>query len=119
MVVGLSLRICEAIRKTEAGKKISILNFQFSIFFITFAPTFQGVLAHLARALDWQSKGDRFESDMLHKQNHSTTMLTERVLASLSTTVILCLPRDGRKVYLWKSRVEPKYSESICQKTVA
>ena len=25
-----------------------------------------GALAHLARALDWQSKGDRFESDMLH-----------------------------------------------------
>ena len=29
----------------------------------------KGVLAHLARALDWQSKGDRFESDMLHKKN--------------------------------------------------
>lgn len=27
---------------------------------------FLGVLAHLARALDWQSKGDRFESDILH-----------------------------------------------------
>ena len=26
----------------------------------------KGALAHLARALDWQSKGDRFESDMLH-----------------------------------------------------
>ena len=25
-----------------------------------------GALAHLARALDWQSKGARFESDMLH-----------------------------------------------------
>lgn len=29
-----------------------------------------GGLAHLARALDWQSKGDRFESDILH---HSFT----------------------------------------------
>ena len=28
--------------------------------------THLGALAHLARALDWQSKGDRFESDMLH-----------------------------------------------------
>ena len=28
-----------------------------------------GALAHLARALDWQSKGDRFESDMLHKKS--------------------------------------------------
>ena len=27
----------------------------------------KGVLAHPARALDWQSKGDRFESDILHK----------------------------------------------------
>lgn len=26
-----------------------------------------GALAHLARASDWQSEGDRFESDMLHK----------------------------------------------------
>ena len=26
-----------------------------------------GALAHLARALDWQSKGDEFESRMLHK----------------------------------------------------
>ena len=26
-----------------------------------------GALAHLARALDWQSKGDRFESDILHR----------------------------------------------------
>ena len=26
----------------------------------------QGALAHLARALDWQSKGDEFESRMLH-----------------------------------------------------
>lgn len=25
-----------------------------------------GALAHLARATDWQSVGDRFESDMLH-----------------------------------------------------
>ena len=26
-----------------------------------------GALAHLARAFDWQSKGDEFESRMLHK----------------------------------------------------
>ena len=26
----------------------------------------KGALAHLARALDWQSKGDEFESRMLH-----------------------------------------------------
>ncbi len=27
---------------------------------------FPGALAHLARALDWQSKGGEFESRMLH-----------------------------------------------------
>ena len=34
-----------------------------------------GALAHLARALDWQSKGDEFESRMLHhfSDNFSTT----------------------------------------------
>lgn len=37
----------------------------------------RGALAHLARASDWQSEGDRFESDMLHnltasnKKRHS------------------------------------------------
>ena len=28
--------------------------------------TVNGALAHPARASDWQSEGDRFESDMLH-----------------------------------------------------
>ena len=35
---------------------------------------FLGVLAHLARALDWQSKGDRFESDMLHTKAKRFTL---------------------------------------------
>ena len=30
----------------------------------------KGALAHLARALDWQSKGDEFESRMLHEKNN-------------------------------------------------
>ena len=30
-----------------------------------------GALAHLARALPWHGRGDRFESDMLHQQNNS------------------------------------------------
>ena len=29
---------------------------------------FEGALAHLARALDWQSKGDEFDPRMLHKK---------------------------------------------------
>ncbi len=28
-----------------------------------------GELAHLARALAWQARGGRFESDILHRQN--------------------------------------------------
>ncbi len=28
--------------------------------------TLHGALAHLARAFDWQSRGDQFESGMLH-----------------------------------------------------
>lgn len=36
-------------------------------FLCIFAPSLQfGALAHLARALDWQSKGGEFESRMLH-----------------------------------------------------
>ena len=36
-----------------------------------------GGLAHLARAFDWQSKGDRFESDILHKLDLKGTLSTE------------------------------------------
>ncbi len=33
-----------------------------------FAPHLRnGALAHLARALDWQSRGNEFDSRMLHK----------------------------------------------------
>ena len=32
-----------------------------------------GALAHLARAFDWQSKGDEFESRMLHSNNEPDT----------------------------------------------
>ena len=30
----------------------------------------KGALAHLARAFDWQSRGDEFESRMLHVRNN-------------------------------------------------
>ena len=36
----------------------------------TFAISIDGALAHLARAFDWQSRGDEFESHMLHKINY-------------------------------------------------
>lgn len=35
---------------------------------LNFAANKQGALAHLARAFDWQSRGDEFESRMLHKK---------------------------------------------------
>ena len=37
-----------------------------SIFYV-YLQRNKGALAHLARAFDWQSKGDEFESRMLHK----------------------------------------------------
>ena len=36
------------------------------LIFYTFAAIKKGALAHLARAFDWQSKGDEFDSRMLH-----------------------------------------------------
>ena len=44
-----------------------------SIPIITFASEFYGIgaLAHLARAFDWQSRGDEFESRMLHMQKEA------------------------------------------------
>ena len=41
-----------------------ICCFQKSLYICTMIKI--GALAHLARALDWQSKGDEFESRMLH-----------------------------------------------------
>jgi hypothetical protein len=32
-----------------------------------------GALAQLARVLDWQSRGHRFDSDMLHEDNQPLT----------------------------------------------
>ena len=34
-----------------------------------------GALAHLARAFDWQSKGDEFESRMLHNNKEPFTSI--------------------------------------------
>jgi hypothetical protein len=38
--------------------------------YVIFAEEFGG-LAHLARALAWQARGGRFESDILHIKNAS------------------------------------------------
>ena len=51
-------------RTTEIEKQTEIL---LKIFF-TFA-TDSGVLAQLARALDWQSKGQGFDPPILHKKD--------------------------------------------------
>ena len=53
----------------------------------TFAPDFErklvGVLAHLARARDWQSRGNRFDSDILHRRGRKTASFCRGVLAHL------------------------------------
>ena len=51
-------------------KKIHREYSNYSILIITFAPEIirHGALAHLARAFDWQSRGDEFESRMLHRK---------------------------------------------------
>ena len=46
--------------------------------------TLYGALAHLARASDWQSEGDRFESDMLHK------ILQPKVEVDVCVISVLC-----------------------------
>lgn len=44
-------------------------NFVHSKKFPNFVPKINhGALAHLARAFDWQSRGDEFESRMLHRR---------------------------------------------------
>ncbi len=47
-------------------------NLEITILLFNFASkiTSEGALAHLARAFDWQSRGGRFESDMLHKASN-------------------------------------------------
>ena len=41
-----------------------------------------GALAHLARAFDWQSKGDEFESRMLHSNNEPDTCCVRFIVYS-------------------------------------
>ena len=47
---------------------------------------FIGALAHLARAFDWQSKGDEFESRMLHTKKTAAWLffLCEFIMCILS-----------------------------------
>ncbi len=59
------------------GKKDKILGLvkalqmkYFSIFVAS-----NGGLAQLARAFDWQSKGHRFDSDILHSENQDFTAM--------------------------------------------
>ena len=52
-------------RRGVLKKRLSRLRvWNFSVYLHPKSST--GALAHLARALDWQSKGDEFESRMLH-----------------------------------------------------
>jgi hypothetical protein len=38
----------------------------------------QGELAHLARALAWHARGDRFDSGILHQKNESHLIIRVR-----------------------------------------
>ena len=48
-------------------------------FYFIFAPSIGG-LAQLARAFDWQSKGHRFDSDILHGYSKSCNVCCDSFL---------------------------------------
>ena len=48
----------------------------------------KGGLAHLARALAWQARGDRFESGILH--NNKTQMSKNKIFAFLFFGILYC-----------------------------
>lgn len=61
-----------------------------------------GALAHLARAFDWQSKGHRFDSDILHPDYERVT----EVKICDSFLFARILPEDGKNGGKgWKFRV--------------
>lgn len=65
--------------------------------------TKQGGLAHLARVLAWQARGDRFESDILHKLITKHLRLNLEVLFfSLLHTGCTQLLKKHRKAALTK-----------------
>ena len=55
-----------------ATKILPICCFLLTIFLILLR--LLGALAQLARAFDWQSRGHRFDSDMLHTDNQRVTV---------------------------------------------
>lgn len=62
VIMGLKSAFIEANFEANFEK-----NFVHSKKFPNFVPKINhGALAHLARAFDWQSRGDEFESRMLH-----------------------------------------------------
>jgi hypothetical protein len=58
-------KVKKLIRKLTFFKKLKVV-FQKHIFLYYICPS-SGGLAHLARVLAWQARGDRFESDILHQ----------------------------------------------------
>jgi hypothetical protein len=59
--------IKRAIYNRDTAKILPICGFELA-FFLIFLPRV-GALAQLARAFDWQSRGHRFDSDMLHSED--------------------------------------------------
>ena len=54
------------LKDEELFKKLLVMSCLLLKFMYICIHRKRGALAHLARALDWQSKGDEFESRMLH-----------------------------------------------------
>ena len=51
-----------------------------------------GVLAHLARAFDWQSKGNRFDSDILHEREAQASFFEN---SNTESTIVVAEQKQG------------------------
>lgn len=59
----------------------------------------KGGLAHLARALDWQSKGGRFDPDILHKVKHRTKIVLCFFVPNSDEVGYWSVLKDFKKVF--------------------
>ena len=70
---------CRHIRPLNKKHKKSTIDCRFFLKYILhlqWKKAMRGALAHLARAFDWQSKGDEFVSRMLHFYNQAVTIIS-------------------------------------------
>lgn len=84
-----------------------------------------GALAHLARAFDWQSRGDQFESGMLHKSERIKKKFLVRffVISSqrrnmkliemnLDKIIALCKKYKVAKLWVFGSILTPRFNDN-------